>query len=147
MCKHNPAMLGVRARTARKRRGLSLADMVEVLRELDVDTTPASLSRMEDGSRPGDPRTWGGIWRVLDLPLYELYEGLGLPVPDGELRGIPAEILTAVQSMPADAQRAALVLIRYTPQAVAAAKATKLAEEPVPRLRHSAAKARAKRTE
>jgi transcriptional regulator with XRE-family HTH domain len=108
--------LGTQARTARKARGWSLADMCDMLRELEAgDITPSTLKRMEDGTRPGDARVWGKIWRVLKLPLRDLYEGLGLPVPGRLPAGTVGEILELVRPMPEESRRLVLSFARSAP--------------------------------
>ena len=115
--------MGERARAARKRRGLELPDMVETLRELDIDVSVAQLSRIERGERPGDPRVWGGIWEALGLPLHDLYRGLGLPVSEAEPTGILAEIISSTRKMPPDAQQLVLGFARQAPQLLVSAQA------------------------
>ncbi len=114
--------LGARARAARKRQQLTLGDLAQILREFDVDTDPTMISRMEKGSRVGEPQVWGGIWRALGLPLRELYIGLGLPVQAEQPAGVKAEILAGLETMPEDAQRLVLGITRHAKQLTALTK-------------------------
>ena len=82
---------------------------------------PGTLARMEDGSRPGDPRAWGKLWQIFGLPLRELYEGLGLPVPDELPGGDVGEILELVRWMAPEAQRLVLSFTRHAPHMLVAA--------------------------
>lgn len=109
-------------RAARKARGWTLADMAEVLKETGVSAIhPSTIARMEDGSRPGEPRVWGKMWEVLQLPLRELYEGLELPVPEQLPNGTVGEILELVRSMPDEAQQLTLGFARHAPALLVAA--------------------------
>jgi transcriptional regulator with XRE-family HTH domain len=117
-------MLGARVQEARKSRGWSLADMTDVLAELGAGVVkPGTLARMENGSRPGDPQVWGAMWRVLNLPLRELYEGLQLPVPEDLPSGSAAEILHLVHDMTEESRRLTLSFARHAPAMLAAATA------------------------
>lgn len=89
--------------------------MSAVLKEAGVEVAPSQLSRMEDGTRPGDPKVWGLMWEALHLPLAELYEGLGLPVPSELPTGLVAEIMQLVEGMPTEAQRLTLSFARTAP--------------------------------
>lgn len=113
--------LGATVRAARKTRDMSLADTQEALKELLIDCPVSQLARMEDGSRPGDPRVWGGLWRLFRLPLNSLYEGLHLPTPPLALGSVTQEIVAAVEPLPEETQRVALGLVRHLPGVLNAA--------------------------
>lgn len=115
-CRQMTMDLGTQARKARKARGWSLADMCDMLRELEAgNITPSTLKRMEDGTRPGDAQVWGKIWRVLKLPLRDLYEGLGLPAPARLPTGTVGEIMELVRPMPEESRRLVLSFARSAP--------------------------------
>lgn len=134
--------LGSKAKAARLARGYSLPTMCDVVEDLGGGKLdPSTLKRMEDGTRPGDNKVWGAIWRALNLPLRELYEGLGLPVPDTEPGGPVGEIVAVARSLNADGQQMLLMFAKHTPSYLAAvghaptvaaapAEATPAPEEP-----------------
>lgn len=105
-------MLGAIARQARDARGWKLGDVSAALKEAGVEIGPGQISRMENGSRPGEPTVWGTMWTIYNLPLRDLYQGLGLPVPDELPAGDAAEIAALVQGMDPEARSLTLSFAR-----------------------------------
>lgn len=109
-------VLGQIAKAVRLQKGYTLAGVCDLIEDLGAGKVdPSHLKKMEDGTRPGEPRVWGAIWTGLSLPLRQLYEGLGLPVPESEPTGHVAEAVTLLRGMPEDAQGVALYLIKHAP--------------------------------
>lgn|SRR3990167_4384614 len=114
--------LGVLAKKARRNRDWPLSAVCDGVEELGVKLDPSALKKLEDGTRPGDPRVWGAIWQLLRLPLAELYLGLGLPLPTSEPVGVVAELLAMVRGMSEDAQRMVLLFAQHAPAYAAVAQ-------------------------
>lgn len=108
-------MLGMLVRNARLERGWKLTDLQDVLREAGADVSPSQIKRMEDGTRPGDPAVWGKMWETLRLPLRDLYEGLGLPVPETLPSGSLAELMELARDMPEESRLLTLMFARHAP--------------------------------
>lgn len=110
-----PPVIGPIVRAARKKRDMSLADTVDALKEALVDVSVSQLQRMEDDSRPGDPRVWGGLWKLFRLPPDDLYRALGLPVQPAKLNPTLSAIIAAVEPLPEATQEVVLGLARSLP--------------------------------
>jgi hypothetical protein len=75
----------------------------------------ATLQKMEKGTSPGVNGVWGKLWEIYGLPLRDLYEGLGLPVPTELPVGTVASIVAEVQQLPWQGQEMVLAFARQTP--------------------------------
>jgi hypothetical protein len=107
--------LGEHVKQARNFKGWSLAATSALLGgEID----PVRLRDIEEGSASADPRLWGRLWLLLGLPLYELYQGVGLPVPSDLPSGIAGEIWSLVRTQPSEVQRLVLTFAAYAPALV-----------------------------
>ena len=116
--------LGDKVQQAREERGWNITDVTSALEGMGAGKVALStIYRMEKGERSGDPVVWGKLWILFDLPLNELYEGLGLPVAPELPTGALGETLAIVSSMPEEMQKLAVELLRCTPQFYGAAKA------------------------
>ena len=69
-------LLGEMIRHRRQQLGLSLRDV-----ENQTGISRANLSRTEAGEAGARPETLGALSAVLRLPLADLYEAAGMPIP------------------------------------------------------------------
>ena len=114
--------LGERVRAARKRRDWSQADLAAAVTDAGFKLQRGTLYRMENGERPGGLLVWAVIWRVLGLPLRDLYLGLGLPIEEDGLDGVISELVATSSAMPEETQRLVLAFARHARQIHAESK-------------------------
>lgn len=130
--------IGEMLQKARMAKGMSLVTLVECLPDdlIDEDSgkrkkvDPSTISRMENRAKDpkrrssGSPRVWGEVWKLFGLPLRDLYDGLGLPVPGEMPSGVTGEIWSKASVLPDEMQRMILTFVDAVPKMYAAAQPT-----------------------
>lgn len=125
------ATLGQIAKQARDGKGYTLATVCDIVEDLGAGKLdPTTLRRMETGERPGDAKVWGALWKTFGLPLRDLYEGLGLPVPVDLPDGTLGRLMAVAGELGAPGQEMVLMFAKQAPSYLAVAGSPRLDAAP-----------------